>query len=312
MIGADEYPKNMVHPQYAPSVIVRDGKDYSGTATRFPPVAAVNADEEGYYRSRGYLEVGEAPPMTAYQEYPLMLTHPLYVPEQPPRTEAQLVDGALKTFPVPGTPAQYPPVTVRTPVEEEQWHERGYERPGRMDAQAFDHANEAPGSAGSEYPKWVGGMIMQDPDAPPVKTTEFPKWVALSNGETALANDAADEARLKGLRPEVKPPQPASTAPQPMLPPELAAMRDTIGVLKDGMMTLTQAFATLKEELVAMRSEPAEPSVPRQFGAVRARKIAVVRPNADLLAQARELGIRVDLRWSARKLQAKIDETLAR
>lgn len=75
----------------------------------------------------------------SYQTYPLMLRHP---------------EGKERI--------------VTTPDEERRWQAHGYERPGRPDPEAFISAKDLPEGQPEhqEYPKWVDGKIVQDPQAP--------------------------------------------------------------------------------------------------------------------------------------------------
>lgn len=61
------YPKEMHHPAFRPgivgnSVVSANGFTWNpgGQSIRFPPVTAMNSDDEEYYRSRGYKPKGEA------------------------------------------------------------------------------------------------------------------------------------------------------------------------------------------------------------------------------------------------------------
>src|SRR5438034_3096112 len=107
------FPKSMYHPQHAPSQMASQvigesdkkfGPNISGSPMRFPPEMANNSNDEAQLRSRGYLPVGEAPKVTDYHEYPLMLGHPEHVDAVPDRIDAQMVNGAIQTFSIRGSP----------------------------------------------------------------------------------------------------------------------------------------------------------------------------------------------------------------
>lgn len=82
-----EYPKAMVHPNYAPAVVERPSPGrpllpgeapQAAKAAVFPPVTVMNEDQEEYHKSLGYLSTGgdpaghepALPPGYEPQEYP--------------------------------------------------------------------------------------------------------------------------------------------------------------------------------------------------------------------------------------------------
>ena len=80
--------------------------------------------------------------MTNFQAYPMALRHP---------------DGDVKI--------------IAGPDQEKHWLERGYERPGQAAPSAFLQIqdNIEPDAKPDEWPKFVNGKVMHDPDAPPPK-----------------------------------------------------------------------------------------------------------------------------------------------
>lgn len=64
-----EYPKHMIHPGYKPGEIGQEIKSphgfsyhVGGTAIRFPPVLATNADQEEMHKAEGYVSIGPSDP----------------------------------------------------------------------------------------------------------------------------------------------------------------------------------------------------------------------------------------------------------
>ncbi len=184
------YPKHLVHPAYRASEIkpvVKQvpgtGKtitDYHGTPDRYPPVTVNNEDQEARHRAMGYLEFGEAPPkMTAFNEYPLVLTHPEYLEPTAPETLAKRDENnALTTWTIKGSPGAFLPVTVNSPEEERGWASKGYRRPGLSDPAAVEAAKAAPYDPArviQEFPKMVDGEVV-DPAATFDTHQKYPIW----------------------------------------------------------------------------------------------------------------------------------------
>lgn len=88
-----EYPKHMVHAGYAPGTVGEEVKSphgfsyhLPGTAIRYPPVLAMNADQEELHKSLGYHSVGKSDP-AAFARAALTAAPPVvdYQPEQYPK-----------------------------------------------------------------------------------------------------------------------------------------------------------------------------------------------------------------------------------
>lgn len=201
---APGFPKVMSHPRYVPAVLSEDPKGFGqaatpGSAARFPPVTVSTPDQEEEYRARGYRAADEAAPgVVPYAEYPMMLSHPDYVEAVPDRLDGHMVDGQLKMVPIKGTPVHMPPVIVSTPEEAGPWEVKGYRANGVSDHKAFDRFSVSPGSAGKEWPKYIDGVLTQDPDAPSLEGNEYPKWIHREGRESVLVKDAEAEFALTG------------------------------------------------------------------------------------------------------------------
>jgi len=154
--------------------------------------------------------------MTApqYQRYPMVMKHP---GERPAVISQWVWDtappGGVPTtgrhVPEHGEPARFQPVTVHNADDEEYHAAQGYRAPGG-DPQAFvqqvndNIVNRKPsGYAFSEYPKWVDGVLVQDPGKPQTNFQEYPKWVG-----DVLVTSAAQEAAMK-VKAETPPAAPA-------------------------------------------------------------------------------------------------------
>lgn len=59
-------------------------------------------------------------------------------------------------------PARFPPVQVESPDQEEEYAAKGYKPNGNPDPKAFEALKTAPPATyvHEEYPKWVGGKIV--------------------------------------------------------------------------------------------------------------------------------------------------------
>lgn len=286
------FPKQMHHPQYVPGqVISNDGRGavgvdgvgmriVSGSPARFPPVMVDDPDMEELVRSRGYLAIGEAPRVTDYHEYPLMLQHPDHVDAVPATTGGEMRDGVLVTYPVAPIPEKYPNKVVNSPKEEQEWIEKGWQRPGKADDLAFERQKSAPGMPGSEWPKWVNGVLMQDPDTKAPGPEQYPMYIRLPSGQEVIAKDRADHERLCGPLDDAKP----ATKAVESAAPDAAEWAEF------------QAFKAWKAAQATPVAEPEADKETEPTWSVDA-----------LRARAKELGIDVDMRWGARRLQRAID-----
>lgn len=154
--------------------------------------------------------------MTApqYQRYPMVMRHP----GQRAAVISQWDEKLKRHVPEHGEPAKFQPVTVHNADDEEYHAAQGY-RPLGGDAQTFTQqvndniVNPKPaGYSFSEYPKWVDGVLVQDPAKPVTTFQEYPKWVG-----DVLVGSAAEEAALKtSSTPAIEQPI-AAAAPAPAL-----------------------------------------------------------------------------------------------
>jgi hypothetical protein len=280
MASAPGYPQVMVHPQHAPAVMASTSSnpndpDYGlpGRPERFPPIEVHNEDQEAETRSRGYLRYGEQMPATAqYSEYPKMLSHPDHVPPTPPTKGQRMENGGVVTFDIPGKPGRFPDVTVHNEDEEAEWAAKGYSAPA-SDSIAYERALAAPGKPGAEWPKWVDGVLTQDPDAPVDLSKDYPKWLHFENGESVLVKDPAHEARVLQSRPGDRVATPPH-APAPYVP---------------------------------LVSTPAlDDTEYREFLAWKAH-----REREELIAQAEERDIKIDRRWGIERLREAVSVVTA-
>jgi hypothetical protein len=228
------FPKTMVHPSYAPAIIsdaeAGTAQSYAGKPARFLPQLVHTPDEEQDMRARGYLNVGEPPAQVHYAEYPKILRHPRHSPPVPAtkRSVVRKVDGEdqVTIVDVPAREERFADVTVADAAEEEHWRERGWAPAGKWDADAFEHAHTVPEVAydPQEWPKWIDGQLVEDPDAVPAAERErlahqYPKEVngrRVENAaqEAALANGG--EAVLAGaVAPVASPGSPSYVVPAP-------------------------------------------------------------------------------------------------
>lgn len=174
------YPMEMRHPNYRKGTTkVVPGQDpntpshkldYQGTPDVFPPVTVYNEDQENEHRSKGYISAAEALPMTAYQEFPVWLTHA--------KKEAKMANNQ---------------------DEETELIEQGYKRPGKSDPEAVQKAVSSPHVPGQnilEFPKMVRGKVVDPAAEEAEKPDEYPKWV-----QGRIVNSRAEERALLGITP---------------------------------------------------------------------------------------------------------------
>ena len=293
-----EFPKRMVHPAYKKSdpkpvpgteIYKANGEiktaHYRGEPDRFPPVDVPNADQEAQYRAKGYLPYGETPMnVVAFKEYPLMLSHPDYEPAVEAIVEQRDANGKLVSAGIPGTPAKLAPVQVNDPDDEAKWTDRGYERPGKSDPEAVQASISSPyvpGRVASEYPKMVGGVLVQDPSLP-AGPAEYPKWVSIKDHPHGgkEVRSRAEEIALTG---ESSAEDKAAKA---------QAKADRAAALKaEAERLAAEAEAEMDE---ATAPEPAQSD-----------------EYAALLTEAEGRGIKVDKRWGIERLRNAVKATAA-
>jgi hypothetical protein len=229
--------------------------------------------------------------LPVYREYPKVLNHPHF---QPAIVSDDSERGAWQTgYNAPaGRAAQFPPVTVNGPDQEEYYVSRGY-TPGTTTApEEWQRRMVAPRIGPQvDYPRFnPDGSVDYGPAGPPVVDKDYPKWVTLADGSQAIAQSAEHEAQLC-------PPREPTEA-------EIAAE----------LAEIEAKAAALRAKLGRPDPRPEYPPAPPQFdgtpvidAALRAERSGKDR----LIADAAELGIKADRRWSERRLQAAIDERLA-
>jgi hypothetical protein len=288
------FPIVMMHPQHRDAVIRTIDSDPSspdyglpGAPERFPPIEVHSADQEAAVRARGYLRHGEAMPKVAeFSEYPKMMRHPQHVDAVPPSQGAQMVDGRLTTFPIPGVPEILPDVVVHNVVEQEEWEAKGYEAAGVEDPLAFERATVSPGKPGEEWPKWVDGVLEKDPDAPPDMTGQYPKWLHFDGGDSVLVQDEAAEARIRAIRGD-KEPKPERQPDPPYVP---LAKRDD----EYEEFLAWRAARAAKEPLATVLIPPPPRISPED------------EERATLITLAEETGVEIDKRWGLKRLREAV------
>jgi len=269
MASEPGYPKLMVHPSHVPAKI-NEG-DLPTEPERFPPIEVHSDAQEKQQRARGYLRYGESMSKVAdFSEYPKLLRHPDHVDAIPPSSGAQMVDGRMMIYPIPGVPEKLPDVMVHNEDEEDVWVTKGYAAPV-SDPIAFERATLAPGKAGDEWPKWIDGVLTQDPDAPIPETNQYPKWLHFAGGDSVLVSDRAHEDRVLQSRGASRN-EPVKQAEKPYVP----------------------------------ASDPEYD----EFLAWKASKEKASDPDEDerqaLIALAEEGGIEIDKRWNTAKIRQKV------
>lgn len=286
MASAPGFPQVMTHPQHRAAVVANidsnpnaPGYGLPGSPERFPPIEVHNEDQEAATRARGYLRYGEQMPALAqFSEYPKIMSHPDHVDAVPLTKASRIENGSLITFDIPGKPAIMPDVTVQNADQEAEWEGKGYSAP-KSDPLAFEKAQVAPGKPGSEWPKWVDGVLAQDPDMPADLSAQYPKWLHFEGGDSQLANDPAHEARILQARGSDKY-EPVKQPDKPYVPPAAAAP-----VIDEDY----RAFLEWKAAKAAAEAAP-----------------AVSDDDADrttLIALAAENGIDIDKRWKTARLR---------
>jgi hypothetical protein len=196
-----KYPLVMRHPQHQKAENADGVALVRKTIDRFSPVTVGGQDQEDYYRGLGYIPFGEAPPMpAAFAEYPVMLYHPEAVEAVPVETHDYLDDdNKPQRMVIPAKPAVLPPVQAGSAQDEAAWGKKGYRRVGKGDPEAISRlaAGTSLDYKPAEWPKVVGGKVVQDPARPAPGPIEFPKWLRHpTNGqiEPVLVNDAGQQA----------------------------------------------------------------------------------------------------------------------
>ncbi len=285
-----DFPKTLVHPDHSPAILSmgRSGSATPGRPERFPPVFVHTQEQEDYERARGYLLPGEPrPQVDGYHEYPMMMEHPEYEPEVKSYVEGKTAaDGTFTTWTVPGVPGKFHPKQANTPEEADEFRALGYVSGGFADVRAYERAQAKinPDYDPKEWPKMIDGVMMKDPDTPMNLETEYPKWVG-----DIVVNNPTEEAVARGS---------SKNEPVKRAEPKAAASDPDYA------------------EFLAWKAAKAAEAGPTLADAIQARDEAVLNPMADsllrdqLVADAEELGVTVDKRWSDKTLREKIEMAL--
>jgi hypothetical protein len=275
------FPQLMVHPHHVAATISGPENPIPGKPEMFPPIEVHSPDQEERERARGYLRYGEQmEKIVEYSVFPKALVHPGHIDAMPPSQGATLDNGRLVTSLIPGTPEKYPDVFVKNEAEEAEWRAKGYTEAGTSDEYAFEKALLSPGQPGSEYPKWVDGVLVQDPDLPEDLTRDYPKWLHFSNGDSLIAKDPRDEERILRSRGEAVPVKP-EPKPYVATPPEDA-------------------------EMAEFRAWKAAKQADEERAAFMATDQAEAEEREALYALAEEGGIKIDRRWRLDRLRETV------
>lgn len=128
-----------------------------------------------------------------FEEYPKYMKHPHEKP------------AVLGTEYGQGKPMQFAPVVVNNKRQEEEYASKGYEPAGKSNVAAFNRAMIAPVDdtyVYAEYPKWVNGVLVQDPAIVEDKSNpnEYPKYVE----GVLVQNWDEEEALILSIKPVEK------------------------------------------------------------------------------------------------------------
>lgn len=289
--NAPGYPLVLHHPQHAPAVI-SGPYDPPGAPERYPAVEVHSPDQEEMFRAKGYLRLGERPAvMTSVHEFPKMMSHPDHQ-DGAIATKASVLQGnQVVVVDVPAKPERFPDVAVNSLEEQEAWEAKGYRPAGSWDEVAFERSIDAPGEPGDEWPKWIDGELVQDPNRVVSEANAYPKWIHFEDN-SELAKDAEDEKRIRAARGASRhEPVKRSVSTPAVAPSDFAEWQEF------------QAFKKWKAAQAAGASE------------MVAEPVTEPEPPADniedLRKQAAELNIQFDKRWGAARLQRAIDLSLS-
>ena len=174
-----------------------------------------------------------------FNEYPKMMTHPAYDPGS--IGDAVQGPGGF-THHINGRPSRLPPVLVKTPDDEEFYASRGYVSQGKSDAAAFHRAHTmahaAPPIERQEYPKWAGGIIVNNAE-------EEEEALAGRRAQLGLEEAAAAEAETEAVVAEAA-------------PGEVDALKATIRGLHTELREGEASRREQAEEMAAMKAQMAQ------------------------------------------------------
>jgi hypothetical protein len=110
--------------------------------------------------------VRDAPKSPEFNEFPKCMAHPGFHPGE---IGQEVKSPGGYTHYVGGLPVRFPPVLVSSPDDEEYYAAKGYISQGKSDPAAFARAAAAARPVASgyvpvEYPKWAGGVLVNDAD----------------------------------------------------------------------------------------------------------------------------------------------------
>ena len=172
-----------------------------------------------------------------FQHFPQHMTHPQFRPA----TLGTSDDARKGIAGTRGTPIKFPPVTVHNQRDLEYHQSQGYEVSGKANPHAFAAAMVVPDNVVPighlEYPKMVGGVVVQD------EAEEDARRVAMAEEEVAAAQRAKDDADREAA--EVANPE---------------GLRGEVQELRAGLQETRQGVADMKamlELLLDQRTAPA-------------------------------------------------------
>ena len=210
--------------------------------------------------------VRDAPKSPEFNEFPKCMAHPGFHPGE---IGQEVKSPGGYTHYVGGLHVRFPPVLVSSPDDEEYYAAKGYISQGKSDPAAFARAAAAARPVASgyvpvEYPKWAGGVLVNDAD------------------EEAAAL-AGRRAQL-GIKSDADPPEPqAAPASDPVAAISAPADALRIDAMEQQIAEMRQMMAQL-----LLRSQP--PAAPTQPAAAPHDEPAEEqRPRAGLLDRVEEL-----------------------
>lgn len=231
-----------------------------------------------------------------HQEYPMVMNHPSFTPavigEQ--LSNKDLMEGKV---PRQAAPSRYAPVTVNNELQEAEYEAKGYKRPGKSDARAFETALASPydpNKVSTEWPKMVNGVETWPPGHAKGGPIEYPKWV----GNT-LVGSKEEEDTLLGSSEYL------SDAQVDIL---ISKRRSASADNDEDEVDRIEGILTNKG--IAWKDKPHGTTWTR-VGPAEPELVKEVSDRDLLLAEAAEKGVTVDKRWNAVKLRQAIDAHVA-
>lgn len=189
-----------------------------------------------------------------FNEYPKIMTHPAFTLGEPAQ-EVKHPGGRIEF--VGGSAVRFPPVTVNTPDDEEWYAAKGYVSQGKSDSKAFAQAVAAAAAAKTpngyvpqEFPKWAGGVLVNDAE-------EEAAALLKRRAQLGLAADKPADEPIEAA-PDI--------APKSTDQSEIAALKVQIAAMGDQIQKLL---------LTALAKNPVIPEV--QPALTRQQKAALTR-----------------------------------